>query len=264
MGGPSNYMVRSQRIEHLRTEFGFTCGCDSCSDITDESDNRRVLMNNICWGLGQYDEGAAPEWPFTPDGPANAFKLAVNAVNFLCMERLESVELTKALHAASKYALALGDWHAAVQYALREQDVQFTTLGKEVQDMVKSGAAAFCWIKEVKSVIGEAIGKKQARKLFGKFEGDVVQPSAQRLKPVENGDTAKKVKQFRRGGKNGRVMSCHGHQEHSKAMKNPAAEEHPEVGDKGSNGIGKKTETTLWAKIAAGTKEKENAKPRDG
>lgn len=192
IGAPATYTVRSQRIEYLRTNYGFTCSCEACLDVTKISDQRRELLNNICWGLEQYDRGAPPEYPFIAEGPAQAFKLAVNAVNFMSAEGSQTRDLLSALNAASKYALALHNWPAALQYAYTQQEAQLILMGREARHMVEDGTAASCWIAHAEEVVTENASKKMAKEIFDHFG---------RTMPSSNNTPTKKKKKSKKNNK---------------------------------------------------------------
>ena len=166
MGSPADFMIRSQRLEIMRTRYGFTCTCSSCADCSGESDKRREFFNCLCWGLEQYEQGA----PFThwsiPDSPARALYNTQHIISTLNAEGLQSLELGKAFKAASSYALAIHDWASALEYAKDEQDVERACLGQEVKDLQRNGESASYWMEKVQRTIREAIGKKKAKELI--------------------------------------------------------------------------------------------------
>lgn len=260
MGSPATFLVRSQRVEHLRTHYGFTCTCPSCSDKTKVSDWRREQLGYICSGLGEYELGSPPAYPYIADGPAQAFDLAVNAVNFMNAEGLHTMEFIRALHAASKHALTLQDWHTALQYAMQEQEVQSNILGSEVQDLVKEGTAASCWVEHVKATITGALGREQARQLYAKYK---VKPA--RPRPAEKGTPADKglvTNQATPKKKKKSKTSAEKVAARKRRLEEEKSGAHEDFGDGGDGRAGtaqdptkeevKQVASHSWAKVAAG------------
>lgn len=256
MGGPGGYMVRSQRIDRLRTNYGFTCTCPKCSDNTGESDTRRELINNLCWGLGQYELGAAPTYPFVAENAGQAFAFAVMAINFMKAEGLHSGEFLTALRAASQHALTLQDWHTALEYALQEQEAQSNMLGTEVQDLVQKGAAASCWIEKVRGTVKEVLGNKQANKLLAKHDGKLMAAALREVKRREDDEkkVAKKAAQNKAQKTAKRARAAREREEQARAKEEASEgfEEHDARKSGSPRDAGKQAEANSWAKVAAG------------
>ena len=155
LGGVATYQIHAQRVAALRANYGFTCTCIACSDTTGTSDGRRELLGRLVWGLQQYEEGARPQYPFIPDSPAAALKLADDAIQLMNHEGLRTMELTKAMRAASTLALQCKDLNMAFQYARDEADVERACLGRVCHDLVGLGVAAQCWTDRLRDVARE-------------------------------------------------------------------------------------------------------------
>ncbi|KAK5117321.1 hypothetical protein LTR62_005938 [Meristemomyces frigidus] len=158
LGGPGVYYVRSQRIELLRSSYGFTCTCPACADNTGISEGRRQLMANIAYGLQVYQYGGQGQEsvPYVPATPVMALKQAEDLICMLLDEGIFSLELCKAYRMASTVALAAKNWEKARDYALDEADIERNCLGPEVADLIKVGAAALCWIEQVRMCLVKA------------------------------------------------------------------------------------------------------------
>ena len=153
LGGQAMYTTRAQRAEHLGTNYGFTCHCPACADGTGRSDHIRQLMNNIAWGLTQFNQGAPKNNNFIPDNPATALLQAEDLISLMLTEGIVTIELTKAYRSASTYALQSGNFDKSVEYAHNEKAVEKNCLGTVLDDLVKIGAAADCWIGQVYETI---------------------------------------------------------------------------------------------------------------
>ncbi|KAK3678213.1 hypothetical protein LTR78_002309 [Recurvomyces mirabilis] len=170
LGGPGVYYVRAQRIELLRSSYGFTCTCPACTDVTGTSENRRQVMAQIAYGLQVYQYGGQghESIPFVPINPAMALRQSEDLISMLLDEGIASLELCKAYRMASTVALAAKNWEKARGYALDEQDVEAVCLGTEVPDLVACGAAAACWGEEVRACLVKAgvfeVGQKLRRR----------------------------------------------------------------------------------------------------
>ncbi|KAI6864735.1 hypothetical protein KC334_g20169, partial [Hortaea werneckii] len=162
LGGPGCYYIRSQRIEMLRSNYGFTCTCTACSDPSGASESRRQLMANLAWGLQQYLERSAFGMTFVPTSPAEALAQAEAFIHLLLEEGLFTVELMKAYRTASTQALNISMYEKAMAYAKNEADVERNCLGTELNDLVQLGVASSCWVDTVRSAAaraGVALGK---------------------------------------------------------------------------------------------------------
>lgn len=274
MGGQADTLIRTQRLDHLRTNYGFTCTCVACSDRTGQSDFRRGVLADIMWGIGQYEMGAAPSFPLIAADPAQAFQLANDSIGYLNAEGLQDMGLVKAFHLASKYALEMQDWHTAFRYALHEQEVELAVLGGEISDLKRIGAAASCWVAQVRLVIQEALGKKQAAQLFAKHgqNGESSERQEKRKGKPKSGKKKKKLPAWKaeelkneeaggqkqdgdvaetqqRGGKK-ETQGGKGKENEASDTKEPTHKD--DVGDVGPlRELGKKPEPSSWAKIAA-------------
>lgn len=158
LGGPGAYYVRATRIELLRSNYGFTCTCSVCADITGLSESRRTLMGQIAYGLQMYQYGGQGQEfvPYVPSSPVMALKQAEDLICMLMDEGVLSIELCKAYRMAATVALAAKDWGKAQQYALDEADAERNCLGTQVDDLIKNGAAAICWIEQVRKCLVKA------------------------------------------------------------------------------------------------------------
>ncbi|RMZ02615.1 hypothetical protein D0864_03151 [Hortaea werneckii] len=162
LGGPGCYYVRSQRVEMLRSNYGFTCTCTACSDPSGASESRRQLMANLAWGLQQYLERSAFGMTFVPTSPAEALAQSEAFIHLLLEEGLFTVELMKAYRTASTQALNISMYEKAMAYAKNEADVEGNCLGTELNDLVQLGVASSCWVETVRSAAaraGVALGK---------------------------------------------------------------------------------------------------------
>ncbi|KAK5731473.1 hypothetical protein LTR17_011361 [Elasticomyces elasticus] len=161
LGGQGVYYVRAQRIEILRGSYGFTCLCAACADVTGGSDGRREVMGGIAYGLQCFQYGGpagveVQQIPYVPRNPAEALKQAEDLVCMLVGEGVLSIELCKAYRMASMVALNMREYERAWEYACHEADVERTCLGSELQDLVRSGAGATCWIEKVRVALVKA------------------------------------------------------------------------------------------------------------
>ncbi|KAK3626256.1 hypothetical protein LTR56_019927 [Elasticomyces elasticus] len=161
LGGQGVYYVRAQRIEILRGSYGFTCLCAACADVTGGSDGRREVMGGIAYGLQCFQYGGpagveVQQIPYVPRNPAEALKQAEDLVCMLVGEGVLSIELCKAYRMASMVALNMREYERAWEYACHEADVERTCLGSELQDLVRSGAGATCWIEKIRVALVKA------------------------------------------------------------------------------------------------------------
>jgi len=160
LGGGGAYQVRAQRIESLRTNYGFTCACPACTDVTGQSDGRRELMGSIAYGLQVFQYGGqVPEHPrpwYVPASPKLAISQAEDFISMLIGEGILSIELCKAYRMASMIALGLKDFDKAKHYAFAEADVEKICLGSSLDDLEKSGVAAACWLEMLRKVMVKA------------------------------------------------------------------------------------------------------------
>ncbi|KAK3070322.1 hypothetical protein LTR53_010673 [Teratosphaeriaceae sp. CCFEE 6253] len=220
LGGPGVYHIRAQRIETLRTNYGFTCTCPACSDVTRQSDGRRDLMTNVAYGLQVFQYGdRSPDVPFVPTSPGLALKQAEDLIHLLLDEGIFSVELCKAYRVASSFALNIGHYDKAREYALAEADVEQHCLGTALDDLVKCNAAASCWIEKVRQALVKAgifrpdqklrkpkapvteqqktlRKQRQARKAAKKTEEKAEKAAAQKTRTAELREQERKRKEY--------------------------------------------------------------------
>ncbi|KAK0880130.1 hypothetical protein LTR87_006036 [Friedmanniomyces endolithicus] len=158
LGGQGVYYVRAQRIESLRNNYGFTCACVSCSDMTGQSDARREFMSALAYGLQVFQYGSQSPDPVqcVPTSPVLALKQAEDLIYMLIEEGILSIELCKAYRLASMVALGLGDFERAREYASSEVEVERNCLGSRLDDLVKNGAGAACWSENVDEAMKKA------------------------------------------------------------------------------------------------------------
>ena len=166
MGGKGHYWTRPQRIELLRSNYGFTCKCSACSDRTGFSNNRREQMASIAWGLEEFKEGSKPVNPYIPVNRLNALKQAEDLISVMLDEGVVTIELGKAYREASTHALALKDYSKALEYAHDEAMVEKNCLGTALADLKRKGVAAECWREKVFQTIKADLGFQGLQK-FG-------------------------------------------------------------------------------------------------
>lgn len=155
-GGPDTYYLRSQRIEILRSDYGFTCACPACADSTGISDSRRQLMGSLAWGLQQFLERNCLGMTHVPTSSSEALQQAEALIHLLLQEGLFSGELIRAYRTASAQALNAGVFQKAMDYAKHEAEVERNCLGTELADLVQLGMASTCWMEHVLSTAAAA------------------------------------------------------------------------------------------------------------
>lgn len=163
LGGEGHYWVRPQRLEFLRSNYGFTCDCPACSDRSGASDRRRGDMANIAWGLDQFKQGSKMNSPFIPRTCGDALTQAEDLVAVMLEEGIVTIELGKAYRNASMHALALKDYEKALEYAKDEAIVEKNSLGTELLDLKKKGVATACWRQEIFKDMRADLGEKGLR-----------------------------------------------------------------------------------------------------
>ena len=190
LGGEAHYFVRSQRIEILRSRYGFTCDCTACRDRTGASDGRRETMASIAWGLDQFEGGARPVRPFIPVNDLAALHQAEDLITLMLTEGIQTVELMKVYRVASKQALRLKDYSLALEYARDEEQVERNCMGTELGDLRQKGIATECWIAQ----IFETIRLEQGDMAVEQFGGPMMSaPVAQKSKQKEKRNKYKKA-----------------------------------------------------------------------
>lgn len=154
LGGLGSYWTRTQRMEVLRTAYGFTCQCLACMDRTGASDNRREVMKNIALALDAYNnggqQGAVPV-PHVPTSALIALKQCEDLLAMFHEEGLVTPELCKAFRTASTLSLQLKLWDQARDYAIAEAKVERVCMGEVLDDLYATGAAAGVWREFVRS-----------------------------------------------------------------------------------------------------------------
>lgn len=187
LGGPGNYYVRSQRLEILRSNYGFTCKCPACSDATGASDGRRNLMANLAFGVQVFydgkQQGSTPT-PYVPTDASIALRYCEDVLMMLGEEGIISLEVCKAYRMASTLALRLRMWEKARDYALTEAYVERLIIGNVVADLVASGTAAECWL--------ETVRKQLVKVKFMKPEAKFKRQKTEAQKAKKRARTAKK------------------------------------------------------------------------
>ncbi|KAI5362955.1 putative SET domain, tetratricopeptide-like helical domain superfamily [Septoria linicola] len=149
LGPASTYDFMHQRLQKLRDHYGFECQCIACTDVTGASDQRREILSGIFWGLNQFASGAQPDGRFIPNSPQTALVQAEDSIRFLIEEQLLSVELLKAYRVAAGFALSIGNYEKALEYAFNEEEIERNILGVEVDDLEKINMAAKQWVETV-------------------------------------------------------------------------------------------------------------------
>ena len=173
LGGEAHYFVRSQRIEILRSRYGFTCDCAACTDRTGASDGRRETMASIAWGLDQFQRGTKQVGTYVPANDLAALNQVEDLVTLMLTEGIQTVELTKAYRTASRQALRLNNYDLALEYARNEAEVERNCMGTEISDLKKKGFATECWFAE----IFEAINLEKGHNAVQQFGGAVMSPA---------------------------------------------------------------------------------------
>lgn len=163
LGGDGAYQVRGQRIEKLRSAYGFICHCPACSDHTGTSDGRRELMSRITWGLTQFTQGNIIPHPFVPAHPLAGLKQAEDLITVMLTEDIVTIELTKAYRVASAQALKLKDFDRALEYARDEALVERNCLGTALNDLRRLGVASECWIERIYEVVRVEQGEDKVK-----------------------------------------------------------------------------------------------------
>jgi hypothetical protein len=158
LGGRGHYWTRPQRIELLRSNYGFTCKCSACSDRTGVSNSRREQMASIAWGLEEFKNRTKQMNQYIPANRLDAFKQAEDLISVMLEEGVVTIELSKAYHEASMHALALKDYSKALEYAHDEAVVEKNCLGTALLDLKEKGVAAECWREEVFQSIKADLG----------------------------------------------------------------------------------------------------------
>lgn len=160
LGGEGHYYVRAQRVEFLRSNYGFTCDCPACSDRTGASNRRREDMASIAWGLEQFKQGSKVNSPFIPRTRLDALKQEEDLVAVMLEEGIVTIELGKAYRTASMQALALKDYSRALEYARDEAMVEKNCMGTDLLDLQRKGVATACWYQEIFRTVRADLGEK--------------------------------------------------------------------------------------------------------
>lgn len=166
------YMTRDQRNEELGINYDFTCHCSACMDTTGKSDHMRELMNNVAWGLSQFNQGARGQNPFIPTNASMALLQAEDLLSLMLMEGIVTIELTKAYRSASMYALQCGDFDKSLEYGHNEQAIEKNCLGTALNDMRKNGVAAEIWIAKIYDEITRQSGSESADRYRAVWRGE--------------------------------------------------------------------------------------------
>jgi hypothetical protein len=167
LGGEGHYYMRPQRLELLRSRYGFTCDCPACVDRTGTSDGRREAMASITWGLAQFRDGVKSVNQFIPTDRIAALKQAEDLITVMLNEGLVTIELAKAYRTASRHALQLQNYEKSVEYARDEAEVEKNCMGTVLDDLKQKGVATECWLREIFATIKAEKGEQAVRDLGG-------------------------------------------------------------------------------------------------
>ena len=167
LGGEGHYRVRPQRLERLRSRYGFTCDCPACTDRTGASDGRRELMAGIAWGLDQFENGVKLVNQFIPTDRVTALTQAEDLITVMLDEGVMTIELTKAYRTASRHALQLQHYEKALEYAHDEAEVEKNCMGTVLDDLKVKGVATECWLREIFETIKVERGEQAVREFGG-------------------------------------------------------------------------------------------------
>lgn len=202
IGGQGHYFVRPQRIELLRSIYGFRCDCSACADGTGSSDRRRETMAHLAWGLEEFRKGTKTGSGFIPANTSDAVKQAENLIDVMLHEGIVTIELAKAYRTASTHALHMKDYRKAVEYAQDELEVETNCVGTEVLDLKKKGVAAVLWRREVFATVYAELGDNGVKDLGMKM------PKAVKAKKVK--DMARKMNEAKMASSQGAEVAGRG------------------------------------------------------
>ncbi|KAK5165096.1 uncharacterized protein LTR77_009193 [Saxophila tyrrhenica] len=176
LGSQGNYYLRSQRIEILRSNFGFTCHCKSCADPTNKSDKRRERTALVGWGLEQFEAGIdGTSNQYIPNNADIALLQAKDFIALLLNEGIHTLDLAKAYHTASVRALAVKDFDKAIDFCHKEIEVERNCLGVEREGLFTMRMAAECWRAELLYRIRNEAGYEQAIKYMTEEERETIE-----------------------------------------------------------------------------------------
>jgi hypothetical protein len=96
-----------------------------------------------------------------PSSTQAALAQAEDAIAILTEQGLCTMELSKAYHFASDFALECQKWEKAVSYAFAEYTIEHNLLGDEVDYLKELGVASVQWIKQVQQRMNGAPGRKK-------------------------------------------------------------------------------------------------------
>ncbi|CAK4030459.1 hypothetical protein BAUCODRAFT_305787 [Lecanosticta acicola] len=149
MGQAGIFSTRAQRTEYLRTNYGFTCQCPACTDITGVSDAHRMLLNSLVYGIEQFRKGSDGVCDTKPKSLSEARSQAIDIIGTLLTDGLSGTELVRAYRLASELAVDDKDFEQALEFAVKELEVECNLMGMERDDLKRKGLASEQWIAEI-------------------------------------------------------------------------------------------------------------------
>lgn len=187
IGRECHYLVRIQRWEIFRSQWGFTCQCDACTDTTGRSDNRHMLLTNLFTGLQEFEQGNSTSCnPFLPSNIVVALDHAQDILSICLEEKMYGMELCTAHRMISSYALDLQDFHTAWEAAKNEHEVERNLMGTELDDLKAKGAGSEVWMAHVYKVMKQAGFNSEQRRKRNKKHNNKKKPQKENREKNES------------------------------------------------------------------------------
>ncbi|KAI1104095.1 SET domain-containing protein [Jackrogersella minutella] len=156
--------TRQQRAFSLFATWGITCECEACTEPTIDQLRHRMLVTDQA--LAAYACGASEESNFSAvhgipriATPQEALKAAEELVQLLKRQRLYGMELyiksddDGRYRECSNYAFDSGLYDKALEYALKELELERLLIGTETGHLQDEPSGAEYWVDHVRMQI---------------------------------------------------------------------------------------------------------------
>lgn len=156
LGQEGTLSTRVRRWEHLRTNYGFTCQCVACLDSSGLSDSRRVLLQELIFGIEAFQQGRSSEdEEYVPKSLTQAMVQAVDIITILLDDEIFGMELIRAYRLAAELHFEAHHYRKALEFAFKELEVERNIMGEERDDLFRKGIASEQWIAVIHNRLRE-------------------------------------------------------------------------------------------------------------